>query len=425
MLDDVLKRGRRVVRVGRKTARDAPGCRARCCGDCALWRLIALCDTSPRCDGSLPPVLFAWICETVTCLDGSPLTIGQRVKIDGVCWTVGIQTTTNPPDEDYVIDGLDPVQCVADCYDEACPQPQSFLRSQPCNSQQQPIYVCGVTECNIYELAQYGCHLVDPASGYIPGTSLPPGAIVFNASGSQTHANCCDCGQTNGCGSQPLADPIVNRSDCTDGVPCYVFNQTCCCEADLQTGAYLGKVRIVEATQTRIDTFDPGFSINGAFYGYLGAQTIDPITGYACYERFIRREGFGGPTEVTQLPDICVADACGWVWFGEARGLFDASLGRVQCRDCPATQPNGAYIDNVSIAANITCTNFSLVNTMTIHDPASRFTSVQSIVLRMRIDGGGACSGECAGRGVSAQRRSSKLISGCRGCGGDMKRSEA
>lgn len=387
-----------------------------CCDGCPSWRLLAVCDTSPRCDGSPPPVLSAWICTSVTCLDGSPIGIGQRIAVDGLCWTAQIQTQPVPPPDSYIIEGLEPVQCVDDCYDEACPQPQSFIRSQPCNSQQFPIYVCGVTECNIYGLAQYGCHLVDPASGYIPGNELPPGAVVFNASGSQTYGNCCDCAPILGCSSSPMSDPVFNQSGCTDQPPCYSFPQTCCCESDLQTGAYLGRVRIVEATQTRIDTYDPGFGTNGAFYGYLGAQTIDPVSRNACYERFIRREGFGGPTEVNQLPDLCFADECGWTWwtgFGGHRGLFDGSISRVQCRDCSFGA--AGYIDNVSIAVNITCTSYSLVNTYTIHDIQNHITSVQSIVLRMRIDGGGSCAGECIGRGVSAQRRAA-TGAGCSGC---------
>lgn len=416
----VLVRNRSWTKVGRRVALVTPECLSRCCDGCPLWTRVFQCDTGPRCVGGSPPFVEAWICASVTCIDGRPLVAGMVFLLDGVCWTVGIEQDANPAGTR--IQGRDPVECVTNCADERCPQGEQWLLSNPCRRLGQRVYVCGVTVCGVYELGQYGCAIVDPASGYIPGSALPPNAITFNAGGLTPRPSCCDCiEQVDECERRFVAQPshLANSfGACDENPPCLLSVDTCCCERDPETSLFFGRVRLLEATQTRRDIWRPGFGISGEFFGYLGAETIDPVTGFALYERFIRREGFGGPPEITRLSDIGFGSACGWadnVPMSSSYAVFDASLGRWQCSDCPDQN-----IVDVSFNALVTCTEMTILNTYRTVTP--NFTQTIENVFRARIINHRPCGGGCGGRAASS---SGLLMLGCRGCGGTQVRERA
>lgn len=397
-----------------------------CCDDdCPLWTRIVQCSPGPSCDGTPPPTpVEAWICATVRCIDGRPLAAGMVFLLDGTCWTVQIEQQQTPPPGALIVSGLDPVECVENCYDPRCPQGAQFLVSRPCNVGAPSYYVCGITECGVYDLPPpaTGCHVVDPASGYIPGSALPPGAITINGSGLPRRNSCCDCSTYEGCGGSAVDIVLRNPlGECQTEPPCYENRNTCCCETDPETGQFLGRIRILEATQVRNDLIVPGGGIPGSFTGILGAETIDPATGYATYRRFIRRDGYGQPTETSEIaPQSFPYGVCGWRGseFSQEgqnntllHAFFDGSLGRARCSDCPQV---GIVDTQLSLSSD--CSHLTL--TCSYRSVGPDHLTTFTITLRAEIVNIQTCGGDCAGRAVSAPRQP---VSGCSGCGAGNK----
>jgi len=404
-MPNILVTDRKWVRVGRRIALATPECRARCCNGCPLWRLLSLCDTSPRCDGSPPPVLYAWICETVTCLDGSPLTIGQVVLIDGVCWTVGIQTTTSPPPEDYIISGLDPVQCVSGCDDEACPPPNIWYRGIPCNQSNPEMWFCGITQCGIYNDGR-GCYKVDPALG---GGPLPPGALYAN--GGTLYTNCCTC--ESGCRVCPLVGGDVNDIEC---YPIELSNQTCC-RSDRAC------IRLLRYRGTQI------LSIQGVQFLTIINEAVNPTTNPDGSVTWLIRNTLLFPNQPPQTQILFGAQityGCGlcpaWT-FRAPRVYLDSGFtgGGTYTEECRG-YPDGGDGQSVVVSGwsnnSWTCDRQVQDVTYTYTDTVNQRFFVTRFEFEAVIedDDGGVCAGRCLGRGVSAQRRAA-TGAGCSGCG--------
>lgn len=220
-MPSILIRNRRWLKIGRKIVLATAGCIARCCGGCPLWRRIVRCDTGPTCEGVEPPFVEAWICDSVRCTNGSPLSPGVVFVLDGACWTVAIEQHPNPSGTRFT--SKDPVECVVNCYDERCPQGVLWTLAQPCDPANPPLWICGVTVCGIYRAAINGqCYRVDPASIQVPGPALPPGAITSPTSAGP-FATCCDC--ANECNQCPIISGTIEDEQCFPGID---FNRTCC-----------------------------------------------------------------------------------------------------------------------------------------------------------------------------------------------------
>ena len=404
-MTNILVTDRKWVRVGRRIALATPECRASCCNGCPSWRLLAVCDTSPRCDGSPPPVLSAWICTSVTCLDGSPIGIGQRIAVDGLCWTAQIQTQPVPPPDSYIIEGLEPVQCVDDCYDEACPQPNIWYRGIPCNPANPEMWFCGITECGIYNDGR-GCYKVDPSMG---GGPLPPGALYAN--GGTIYTNCCTC--ESGCRVCPLVGGAIIDADC---YPLEITNQTCCRSdrACIRLLRYRG-------TQTSV--------VGGNVVLVITNEAVNPVSNPDGSVTWRIRQTFaitGQPPQVQLLPDpVQLTYLCGMCpsWDLRATRLYqDTSFVRdgTWTEECHG-YPDGGDGQVVTVSG---WGNNSWTCDRMVQDVTYTYTNsfVQSFITRFEFeaiiedDDGGVCAGRCLGRGVSAQRRAA-TGAGCSGCG--------
>lgn len=383
--------------------RDAACC---CEGGCPSWRLLAVCDTSPRCDGSPPPVLSAWICTSVTCLDGSPIGIGQVVLIDGICWTAQIQTQPVPPDGAYIIAGLDPVQCVSGCDAPECPTPVTWYRGQPCNPANQPVYFCGITECGIYN-AGTGCYRVDPAMG---GGPLPPGALYAN--GGTLFLNCCTC--ESGCRVCPLVDGAVNDDECYD---LDLANQTCC-----RSGRACIRLLRYRGTQLLYS--------GGLLFLTIVNEAVNPTTNPDGSVTWFIRQTYtptGQPPQVQILPPPTQTTyGCGlcptWT-FRAPRTYLDTSFTgdgtyTEECRGYPDSGDGQSLVVSGWSNNSWTCARQVQDVTYTYTDTVNQRLIITRFEFEAVIedDDGGVCAGRCIGRGVSAARRAA-TASGCSGCG--------
>ena len=403
----LLIRNRKAVLVGRRLALATPGCIARCCNGCPLWQLLALCDTSPSCDGTPPPVLFAWICTTVTCLDGSPLTPGRRVYIDGFCWTVTIQQIVIPPSGDYIITGRDPVQCVSGCDDPVCPPRSLWFPGTPCNPANPVVYFCGITQCGRYRASQAvggGCYKVDPADGGVP---LPPGALT-SAAIEGPYIDCCSCEP--GCRVCPLVTGSISDPTCflpldDQGIPA-IFSRTCC-----RSSRACYRVTRMIGTQTfspapfeqprRITnewlpgTTNPDGSVSGVMRNTREFDTLPT----AVQDYPYTLGGCGLCPSFPILPDrepMSLTFTQGAAYVDECRS-FDPSLVVTAFSyryDCGSMSHNSSYR----------------------YDAGGRIITTSFLYEAGIIDDdGGTCEGRCIGRGVSAAKR--KSTGGCKECG--------
>lgn len=393
----LLIRNRKALLVGRRLALATPGCIARCCGGCPLWRLLAACNTSPSCNGT-PPILNAWICATVTCTNGSPLGVGQVVSIDGLCWTVTPQTATRPGNGDLVITGTNPVQCVSGCDDPACPTPATWYRGVPCSPSNPEVWFCGITQCGIYR-TQWGCYKVDPALG---GGTPPIGANT--ASGGTLYANCCACEV--GCSVCPLVEGTITNPAC---FPAGLTDRTCCRSAN----ACL-RVQLLRGTQT----FDPApFQqpsriVNEAINYRVGpggiqivdmqnTRTIDG-TDFVTVSGPYTIGGCGYCPSLSLIPDRTLmantftqgvyTEDCTRVDVGGGPGQIDTTWQNTW--ECSGQTHRSVYRYNAGNRIITTTFEYAAV----IEDAD-----------------GGTCEGRCVGRGSSAAKRDN--AGGCTGCG--------
>jgi len=409
---NILIQQRKWVKVGRRIALATPECLALCCGGCPLWRLLALCDTTPRCDGSEPPVLYAWICATVTCTDGSPLNPGRVVSIDGLCWTVQIQQVSRPPIGDHVIQGLDPVQCVSGCDDPACPTPTLWFPGQRCGGGQ-TVYFCGIAQCGIYRASQAvggGCYRVDPSGG---GVVLPPNAIT-SAAIAGPFVDCCSC--ENVCRVCPLVTGAIDDPTCFGeldefGIP-VIFSRTCCRSA---RACY--RVDRMIGTQT----FDPApfeqpsSIVNEWFPGTTGPDGVQ--NGYVRNTRIIE-----GVPLVTDHPySLGGCGLCPVFPILPDRDPMSLTFTEgTTVPECRSSDPS----------LTVTEWGFAFQCGQMTHRSAYRYDAGGRIITTTFVyeasiidDDDGVCAGRCVGRGVSAERR--KNISTCAGCGAGQQRTLA
>lgn len=405
-MSGLLIRNRKAVLIGRRLALATPGCIARCCDGCSLWRRLDLCDTSPRCDGSAPPYTSAWICASVTCEDGSPLSVSRVVLIDGLCWTVQTQTATIPPPGSYIITGTEPVQCVSGCDDPACPPPALWYRGVPCNPANPEVWFCSITQCGVYRATVGGCYRVDPATG---GGTPPDGALL--SYGGLQFVDCCSC--ESGC----IVCPLMGN-DVPDDPSCYppdLASRTCCrstraCE------------RLVRYRGTQVRT------LGGVVQVTIVNEAVNPQTQPDGSVRWQIQQTFtlpGQPPFVQILPNAVVTFGCGGCpqlpWRAPRTYLSDAFTtgSGVIGEECNG-YPDGGNGISLSVSGwqnNVwSCDGMRQDVTYTYREPvASVITTRYEYETRIEDDDGGVCAGRCAGRGVSAAQQ--KSTGGCKGCG--------
>lgn len=245
-------------------------CTSECCSGCPSWRELIRCDQAGASECIPPTQPHAWICSSVKCTSGEPLAAGTVVFIDDHCWVVQPGTQPTPPIGADIIVSLAPVQCVQNCTQTPCPSGDLWYRAIPCSPEREVIYVCGVTRCVIR-----GCYKIDPATGGIPFSQIPPGSITRQLGdlppGEST--TCCDC-ESEACATAPLT---IGFPDSTD--PCYgsAANRTCCCattrdEAGLRHA--IGRLRTTqwECSQT---VSRPGFTLTTNVYILPGSRQVD------------------------------------------------------------------------------------------------------------------------------------------------------
>ena len=251
-------------------------CTSVCCGGgCPSWYRLVQCPTGPlTCTGGPPPTpRTIYLCTTVTCLDGSPLVPGGTVVLlAGLCWSVQLGTVPTPPVGAEVRPGNDPVRCVSGCTDQACPQGELYYISRPCSPGVPPIAVCGVTACEVR-----GCHVLDPATGGIPFSQIPPGTQIFTlADLGPPRQSCCACGPNGepagGCWNFPLTEPVA-------GPPCYASTagQTCCCTRD-DDGEPVGTYRVTRCRVTQTMS-RPAFPTAPEYNAVIVLEVLDDCAG--------------------------------------------------------------------------------------------------------------------------------------------------
>lgn len=224
-----------------------------CCGGegCPQWRLLEGCRAGGTCAPPGTPRPQLWICATVVCTNGEPITIADVVYIDNLCWEWTGTGAPTPPAGAMVVTSMDPVPCVSGCDDEVCPPQDYYIRAQLCSGEQtaEEVWVCGVTHCTMRD-----CYLLDPFAppGPTPLDLLPPNALILRLSDlGPPHTNCCDCQVS--CQQAPLyADldpannPCINRPQ-----------QTCCCTTTGDQFFVEGRLRTLECSVTQIMTNHP------------------------------------------------------------------------------------------------------------------------------------------------------------------------
>jgi len=429
-MSSILIKERTWVRVGRRIARATPECIARCCNGCPQWRRLDQCDNGPTCLGEDLPEREIWICDTVRCI-GDPDTplyspLNRTVLIDGLCWTVTNVTATAPPPNSDIVEGLDPVQCVgfSACANEVCPQGTLYIRSQPCTSEGTPVYVCGITSCGTYNLSPYGCAVVDPASGYVPA---PPNAIRYNGDGLVPFVNCCDCTANSGCIRRMVAEGPQIATLC-NGVDLVIDDNDCCCEQD-ENGTPYGRVRITDAYEERRQFWFSGTpnAFVEAVTGRITGETIDPDTGFACYQRtdyYEPRPEFGVPVppfSVVTEGFACQGSACGMYIdafpnAGPGFSLFGFVVFLPFFCD-------GSGISDLSYAYSMTCNSVSMTCSYRYTEPPpfpgapSRFYELFTMRFSAQLVGSRPCGGGCAGRLSAPGNPPILKSSGCSGCG--------
>jgi hypothetical protein len=202
---------------------DTPECRERCCGGtgCAQFLRLRECFRDIACIAVPPPRRELYMCSTVRCVTGGSITIGMVVHISGVCWQV-IGVVAVPPPGGDIYDSKIPVQCVDGCNDEICPQGEWYYLSISCVEGFSPVWVCGVTRCEVR-----GCYVLDPSNERRRLENLPPGANIRTiADLGPSQPDCCACAPT--CISAPMLsfDPASDPDNCYAGVP---RGRRCCC----------------------------------------------------------------------------------------------------------------------------------------------------------------------------------------------------
>lgn len=284
-------------------------CEAECCNaGCSLWWYIRQCPPQMQCDGNPPPApRAAWICDSIRCSDGRPLQQGVTIVLDETCWVVSGIQRVEPNTDDPRIEGLDSVECIGDnaCNDPRCPQGPLFVRSRPCGGQQ-AVYVCSVFVCGVYPIPGPpgigGCHIVDPADGFVRAADLPPGAVVRDGANLPRYDSCCDSRCGGGCFSFPLDGAIFGVPD-----PCRPVDPAALCCCTLGTG----RVRLTAlGTTQRVGGYggfpDPIITWSTS----IVSESIDS-NGCATYRmRTVQTvaPGFGDPVVV---PDWFYSPGCG------------------------------------------------------------------------------------------------------------------
>lgn len=378
-----------------------------CCGGCPFWTRIVSCDSGPNCVGTPSPVIEAWICASVRCIDGRPLVPPLVFLLDGLCWHAELEQQATPPPGAIVVAGLDPVQCVTGCLDPVCPQGELWLFGTPCATGNPTVYFCGVTECGIYRAVQGGCYRVDPAGGYIPGPGLPSGALTSPNTGR--FVDCCDCEA--GCVRCPLVTGTPNNPAC---YPADLFDRTCCRSNNSCT--HIVRYR---ATQQQLGVPNGPVTIVN--------EAIDPQTGTNGEESWMIRQTFtqGIDPPIVTLLGRRVLAGCGvcpsWSARAPRDGLDTSFSGFTYADECVGLTGNPSMTVsgwNNNIWA---CDRQRQDVTYDYQDVTTgrRFITRFEFEATATDSDGGVCNGRCSGRAVSAEQRA---VSGCEGCGGSQER---
>lgn len=440
----LLRNTRALVRVGRRLARATPDCIALCCNGCPSWLRIVSCPAPDCGDSNPPPSTTAYICSTVRCTSGQPLTPLVVFILDGQCWSVAVAAPIpTPPPGSLVVQTLDPVECIPDgCADPRCPQGALYLIGVPCNPTNPVKWFCGVNECGVY---QYNgvCYLIDPATGYVPFADLPQGAVVASMPQGTPHVpTCCDCETSGGCVRVPIYPP----SD-----PCpYQWVSECCCPfvAPGTLGPTRVRVRAFTLTQTvgwSLIFPNPG-GVQATINNSIELEEIGP-TGCAAYRirhtaTWYRQDN--GLVDFTEnywywVTPIC-ASCGGPVEYDIAFppvGQGGPTQGEIDRGIVFGGFPNGLFVGGCQSVGFMHVSGWTSQRTCRTFREAATWqwidtnvnqtitTTYNYLAENVAIDGSpNPCGGGCAGALQSQQNGGGRATQGCAGCGKGQARIE-
>lgn len=439
----LLRNTRALVRVGRRLALATPDCVARCCNGCQSWLRIVSCPAPDCGDNNPPPSTTAYICSTVRCTNGQPLTPLVVFILDGQCWSVAVAAPIPvPPPGSLVVQTLDPVECLPDgCADPRCPQGALYLIGVPCNPVNQPRWFCGVNECGVY--AYNGvCYLIDPATGYVPFADLPQGAVVAAMPQGTPHVpSCCDCETSGGCVRVPIYPP----SD-----PCpYQWVTECCCPFVPFGQLGPNRVRVRQFSFSQNVGYGDGLVHGGRQYqavytNSIESETIDPVTQCATYT--IRHRATWYDNDGNVIPSITVDNtftltpdcaSCGGPVNYVTSGVNDPATSnqivfgggfawRESCESDPPIPPfSGQRVVVAGWFSRLTCRTFAngFTNVYTAPQMQTITTTYGYLAENVAIDGSpNPCGGGCAGALQSQSNGGGRATQGCAGCGKGQSR---
>lgn len=437
MPNALAKNGRAVARGTTAVFRsDAP---CECCDQCPSWRELVQCDTgSIQCSPESPR--HVWICTSVTCTNGEPITPNTVVFLDGHCFVAQNNTAPRPPEGAEYRPSLDPLQCVTACNQSPCPQGDLWYRAVPCAPQNEVIYVCGVTRCEIR-----GCYKVDPAVGGIPYSQIPAGATTVTINDlPQVSQTCCECDSTV-CANIPLTTTIPPPDD-----PCYgaAYGRTCCCTTIVNNQGVrvtVGRLRSPEwsvhqevrggfgrtVTDVTIDPTSRQVDLNGCesfivvstqqSYDPGGAPVGDPVVvrgiraGLGC--EACGQWGLRAPRELIgppYLPFQTITGDEGRSWGYACQGYFSPETGeRLDVLNWSA-QWDCTYMEQVA--------SYRYTSTFSVTETTFRY---RGVVVKPDGSQGDPCNDRCGGQILPGDApQPARASSGCGGCGSGQKRTK-
>lgn len=415
-------------------------CGALCCGACPFWRELIQCDSAAQTPCTPPERRHVWVCSTVTCSNGEPLTPGTVVFVDEHCFVVEPGTQPVPPPGADVIQSRAPLTCVNSCSSAPCPQGDLWYRAVPCAPQNEVIYVCGVTRCEIR-----GCYKVDPAVGGIPYSQIPAGARTVNINDlPQVSRTCCECDST------VCANISLTTIDPPPNDPCYgsAAGRTCCCTTvvdDHGNRVTVGRLRSEwsvhqevrggfgrTVTDVTIDPASRQVDLNGCetfvfvstqqSYDLGGAPVGDPVVVRgvriglgceACGQWPLRapRDPIGPP----YLPFQTISGDEGRSWGYACQGYFSPETGEQLDVLQWEAQWDCTYMEQVA--------SYRYTSTFSVTETMFRY---RGVVVKPDGTQGDPCNDRCGGQILPGDApQPARATSGCGGCGASQKRTKA